>query len=120
MEQLQQRVALRDLRFYAFHGYYAEEQILGNEFIVEIETVFTPHADTEVLDGTVDYEEVYRMAREEMEHPRKLLETPAKAILNRIRRQYPFVQEVRVQIIKVHPPFGGDRAAASVTLSWKL
>ncbi|WP_353182077.1 dihydroneopterin aldolase [Parapedobacter lycopersici] len=120
MEQLQQRVTLRDLRFYAFHGYYPEEQVLGNEFIVEVEAVFNRSAGTaETLDATVDYEVVYRMVQEEMTLPRKLLETVAEAILDQVRAHYAFVHEARVKLIKNHPPFGGDRAGAAVELIWK-
>lgn len=120
MDQFQQRVVLHDLRFYAFHGYYPEEQVLGNEFMVTVDAAFDrPLTDTETLDNTVDYEWVYGVIREEMEQPRKLLETVAAAILNRIRHHYVFVREISVQLTKCHPPFGGDQAKATVALNWK-
>jgi len=119
MEHIRQQVALHDLRFYAFHGYYSEEQILGNEFIVAVRVSFERIAAGEdELANTVNYETLCQIAREEMQLPRKLLETVAESMLHRIRGDFPFVDEVEVRIQKNHPPFGGDYARASVTLSW--
>ncbi|MCO6477363.1 MAG: dihydroneopterin aldolase [Phaeodactylibacter sp.] len=42
-------IALEGMRFFAYHGYYEEEQILGNEFVVDIfvntETILTKFTD---------------------------------------------------------------------------
>ena len=29
-----QTIALRDAKFYAYHGFYPEEQLIGNHFLV--------------------------------------------------------------------------------------
>ena len=120
MDQFQQRVRLHDLRFHAFHGYYPEEQVLGNDFIVAVEVVFDPQErDIEALESTVDYEVIYHAVKAEMEQPRKLLETVVAAILQRIRERYGYVAEISVAITKFSPPFGGDQANATVSLSWR-
>ena len=120
MNPLRQRVALTDLRFYAYHGYYPEEQVLGNEFMVAIQVAFGRQGEGEdELGNTVNYEALYNIAQTEMLQPRKLLETVAETILNRIRQDFSFVDEIEVNICKSRPPFGGDHAKAAVTLSWK-
>ena len=52
-------IALEGMRFYAYHGYYEEERILGNEFILDVyvntETILTKfvddlHADLDEVD----------------------------------------------------------------------
>jgi|SRR5690606_5198271 dihydroneopterin aldolase len=121
MEHIRQCVALTDLRFYSYHGYYPEEQVLGNEFAVTIRVYFhrsTTAAD-DALGSTVNYEVLYDVARREMQHPRKLLETVAESILRRIYESFPFIDEAEVTLVKYQPPFGGDRGSASVTLSWQ-
>ena len=120
MDQFQQRVRLHDLHFHAFHGYYPEEQVLGNDFVVAIEVVFDQQKrHIEALESTVDYETIYHLVREEMEQPRKLLETVVAAILQRIRERYDYVAEIGVTITKCNPPFGGDKAKATVSLHWR-
>lgn len=120
MGTIQQRVALADLRFYAYHGYYPEEQLLGNEFIVAMEVKFDRQVEErDELDTTVNYETLYGIAKTEMQRSRKLLETVAEGMLNRIKASFPFIDEVEVSICKNNPPFGGDRAKASVSLKWR-
>lgn len=121
MESFRQCVALRDLRFYAFHGYYAEEQLMGNEFYVTVEVAFNRTTSGEdQLANTVNYETLYRLVKTEMLLPRKLLETVAETIMHSIRSEFSSIDEISVDICKSHPPFGGDQAKAAVTLSWKL
>lgn len=121
METVRQHVALTDLRFFAYHGYYPEEQVLGNEFKVSIRVGFeTSEMDEDELDGTVNYVALYEIVKVEMESPRKLLEAVAKTILNRIRQAFPALDEIEVTICKNQPPFGADQAKAVVTLLWKV
>ena len=121
MEHIRQQVALTDARFYAYHGYYPEEQVLGNEFTVDISVAFD-REDRETPDElpyTVNYEQLYRIASTEMQQPRKLLETVAEAMLRRVRTAFPFVLTIDIRITKHNPPFGGGRANACVTLHWE-
>ena len=120
METIRQQVALTDARFYAYHGYYAEEQVLGNAYTVDIRVVFDRGMDitTDELARTVNYEQLYRIAEVEMQQPRQLLETVAETMLHRVKAEFSFVSAIEVAITKHNPPFGGDRAKARVTLSW--
>src|SRR6476661_10035262 len=108
MGPIRQRVALENIRFFAYHGYYPEEQVLGTSFLVTIETesdVFGSGEDD--LTNTVNYERLFSIAKAEMEVPRKLLETVAHAILEQIRHEFLAVKTIRVAIRKQHPPLGG-------------
>ncbi len=120
MKHIQQLVSLADLRFYAYHGYYPEEQVLGNEFTMTIQVKFIRREGNEDnLNNTINYETLYHIAKAEMQRPRKLLEAVAAAVLTRIYECFPVIDEAEVSISKSHPPFGGDRAKAAVALSWK-
>ncbi len=120
MEKLRQQVAIADARFYAYHGYYPEEQVLGNEFMVDICVAFDreDRTPTDELQHTVNYEQLYEIAKIEMQQPRKLLETVAESMLHRVRADFPFVSSIEVSVTKNNPPFGGDRAKARVMLKW--
>lgn len=121
MKHVQQRVVLADARFFAYHGFYPQEQVLGTAFRVDIEVTFDRELggqDEEDLGRTVNYAVLYDIANQEMNQPRKLLETVAEAILLKIKSQFTFVDHIQVRITKEHPPFGGDVAKARVSMEW--
>jgi dihydroneopterin aldolase len=110
---------LEDVRFYSPIGFYEEEQVLGNEFYVSVSVSFPfQNPDSENLENTVNYEELYAILVEVMSPRRKLLESAAEDILNRIVEEYANVQQIEVAIRKINPPFGGDVAKSVVSLSY--
>jgi len=112
-----QEVALKDLRFFAPIGYYAEERLLGNEFYVDVRVRFPfDSPDAEALHNTLNYEELYEIVSEAMRAERKLLESAAKDILAEIRARFAFANEIVVSIKKTTPPFGSDTACSQVSL----
>ncbi len=113
------RIHLEGMEFYAFHGHYEEEQIVGNRFLVDllIETDMIRPAETDELGDAVNYQEAYRLVKREMKKKSKLLENIASRILNAIYDELGGVSEVTVTIRKMNPPVGGQMKAVSVTLS---
>jgi dihydroneopterin aldolase len=113
-------INLSGAEFFAYHGYYPEEQVLGNQFVVDISVSFKPVTDLKEddLQNTLNYEQLYTIACEEMLNTRKLLETVAQAIIDRIRSQYSFVAAVKVSVKKMNPPLKGKVASTSVTISY--
>lgn len=113
------QVNLEDLRFYSYHGFYPEEQILGNEYSVNIKTSFdSPNLKDDQLDRTVNYELLYSIATTAMKNPRKLLETVADEILENIKLKFQHLTSIEVSICKINPLFGGDKAHARVSILW--
>ncbi len=115
------RVALEGLAFHAYHGVYASERTTGNNFEVDIaiETDFSIAAAQDDLRGTVDYEELYRIVKNEMDKPSKLIETVAEKIVDDVLSELPAVIKVDLKISKLNPPIGGTCARSSVTISKK-
>ena len=113
------KVALEGLEFHAFHGVYPHERESGNWFEVDIsvETDFSRAAATDELVGTVNYETLFRLVKEEMEQPSKLLETVAEKIVNDVLTNFPSVKSVQFKISKLNPPIGGKCKKATVSLS---
>lgn len=112
-------IHLEEMEFYAFHGHYQEEQIVGNRFLVDlkIETDMTIPADTDELEDAVNYQLAYKLVQEEMKKKSKLLENIAKRILDAIKREFPSVQKISVTIRKMNPPVGGKMKCISISLS---
>jgi len=110
-------VALRDVRFYAYHGYYPEEQQIGGVFYVDIVvSVSAINSATDQLADTLNYEHLFAMAKEEMQKTSKLIESPAQKILHRVLGAFPSLARVEVNIRKAHPPLAGEVAYAEVSL----
>ncbi len=101
-------LVLEGLHFHAFHGFYEQERLAGNDYVVEIEltTDIQAAAATDNLDNAVNYETVYQIVRIEMQKPSKLLESVAKRIIDNIILICARVQHIRVQIKKKNPPMG--------------
>jgi dihydroneopterin aldolase len=111
-------VALEGLEFHAYHGVYPHERESGNWFEVDIavETDFTRAAKTDDISGTVNYETLFRLIKEEMEKPSKLLETVAELIIDSVLDQLPAVSKVELRIAKLNPPIGGKCRKASISI----
>ena len=113
------KVILEGLEFHAYHGVYAHERSSGNKFEldVEVETEFGDSAFRDDLSGTINYEDVYAVVKEEMARPSKLLERVGHSIAVKILKTFPGALAVRISISKFNPPIGGVCKKASVMLS---
>jgi 7,8-dihydroneopterin aldolase/epimerase/oxygenase len=113
------KIILEGLEFHAYHGVYPHERDSGNWFEVdiEIETDFTEGARHDELSGTVNYENLFRIIKEEMEKPSKLLETVAACIVDSVMDQLPKVTSVDLKISKLNPPIGGKCRKAAISLT---
>ncbi|RZK21706.1 MAG: dihydroneopterin aldolase, partial [Pedobacter sp.] len=118
MDQLKQTVALKDVKCFALHGFYPEEQLIGNHFIVDLDTVFLPLGFDDDLAQTVNYEDLNQIILEEMNHTQKLLETVLRNIISKVITLYPFVETVNVSIKKLNPPMPGQVGHSFVKLSY--
>ncbi|TBO40483.1 dihydroneopterin aldolase [Pedobacter kyonggii] len=118
MSHFKQTVALKDVKCFALHGYYPEEQLVGNHFVVDLVTEFTPQGFDDELAQTVNYEDLNHIILEEMKHTQKLLETVLKNIISKVIELYPFVEMVNVSMKKLNPPMPGQIGHSFVKLSY--
>lgn len=119
MNGIKQKVALNNIRFFSYHGYYPEEQLTGSAFYLDVETEFEVSENpADDLSKTVNYERLFEIASEEMKNTRKLLETAVWNILNRIKDEFEFVDHVRVAVRKVNPPLAGETGSSLVELNF--
>lgn len=115
---LTQTVALKDVKCFAYHGFYGEEQILGTHFLVNVEVKFKPHGATEELQHTVNYEVLNTIILEEMKLTQKLLETVVNRMLEQVKRKFPYLDTAVVGIKKLHPPMPGEIGHSFVQLEY--
>lgn len=111
-------IEIEGMEFYAFHGHFEVEKVVGNRFVVSllIEADCSKAAQTDRLEDTLDYQKAYRTVQEEMTIPSDLLENVAHRIICRLRSEFPEVGRVKVKVSKMNPPMGGQIERVSVTL----
>lgn len=115
---MQGNISLEGLEFFAHHGFYKEEQKIGNKFAVDItvSTDLTDAAEHDELRETINYETLYRLIRHEMSKPTKLLEHLGKRIIDTVFEHFPDIHAVEVRVSKYNPPVGGICHKATVAL----
>ena len=113
------RVALEGMEFFAYHGYYDEEQKMGNKYSVDVavDTDLTAAAQHDALAQTVNYELLYRIIAGVMSRPSRLLEALNLQIIKEVFKRFPGVELVVVSISKFNPPIGGVCREAKVIMS---
>jgi len=113
-----QTVALKDVKCFAYHGFYEEEQLTGIYFSLDVTVTFIPDQETENLDKTVNYEVLNSIILNEMIVAKKLLETVVKNILDQIIAKYSYLKTAEVSIKKLNPPMPGQVGHSFVQLSY--
>ncbi len=112
-------IKLEGMEFFAYHGCFKEEQIIGTKFRVDltIEADVDEAAANDDLHLTINYLSVYQMIKKQMEIKSKLLENVGKRILDELYVQFPGVIKAEVKVSKLNPPLGGKLDCVSLTLS---
>ena len=114
------KIALKGMVFYGFHGNNQEEKELGQRFVVDIETFLdlSPAGISDNLSDTISYASLYQVVKKEVEGPsRNLLEALAETIASAILDQFG-IHKVQVRILKPEAPIKGsilDYAGVEIT-----
>ena len=114
------KIIIEQMEFYAFHGHYREEQIVGNRFLVdlELETDLTIPADTDQLKDAVNYQQAYQIIKQEMKRKKSnLLENIGKRMLDALYKEMKGIKKITLRIRKMYPPMGGPINSVGVTMS---
>jgi dihydroneopterin aldolase len=109
-------IVLEKLHFKAYHGYYDEEREKGNHFELDVKVItdFTDAAENDDLHGTVDYSEMYRIIKEQMQIPSRLLENVAFRIATQLLQTIGAIDHVEIRLSKLNAPIGGPCHAATI------
>lgn len=112
-------IEIENMEFYAFHGHFREEQVVGNRFLVNIAIeVDTQTAQkTDELADTINYVRVYQIIKEQMEIKSKLLENLTDRIMGAIYAEFTNLTRVELKVSKMNPPVGGKMDCVSFSLT---
>jgi 7,8-dihydroneopterin aldolase/epimerase/oxygenase len=111
-------IQIENMEFYAFHGHYKEEQIVGNKFLVDltIETDMSVPSKSDNLKDAVNYQKAYQIVKDEMGKKSYLLENIAGRILDSLYSEMSGIKKVTVKVSKMNPPIGGKIGSVSVVM----
>ncbi|VVB17820.1 unnamed protein product [Arabis nemorensis] len=101
------KLILRGLKFYGFHGALPEERTLGQMFMLDIDAwmCLKKAGLSDNLEDSVSYVDIYNFAKEVVEgSPRNLLESVAELIASKTLESFPCVTAVRVKLWKPNVP----------------
>jgi len=111
-------ISVENMEFYAFHGCFEAEAVVGNRFLVDlwIEEDASTAADTDSIDDAVNYFQAYQIVRKQMMVRSNLLENVGKRILDALYSEMSGIKHAKVKVSKMGPPMGGSIERVSLTM----
>lgn len=109
-------IHLHQLDFFAFHGLYEEERIVGNKFIVSVDVDFENTNTITSISETIDYSTIYEIVKRRMAIATDLIEIVGQDILSEIHQKFPQVKQIKISIQKSNPPIVGFKGNVGVSL----
>lgn len=115
-------ILIEKLDIYAYHGFFSEEERLGQRFILDIAlaTDIRASAISDSLADTVDYGKVVAVASEAFTARRyNLLEAAARAVAIAVLDGFPAVSRVEITLRKPAPPIPATLSAVGIKLDFR-
>ncbi len=111
-------IVLENLVIYAYHGVMPQENLVGNEYIIniKIKVDLSESCSSDSLGDTISYADICDLIKQEMKNISKLIEHAAKRIIDRLKREYPHIEAIELKLSKRNPPMGAQIDYASVIL----
>ncbi|HLS89924.1 MAG TPA: dihydroneopterin aldolase, partial [Limnochordia bacterium] len=103
------RIVIRDMVFYGYHGVFEAEREMGQRFEVDVELHLDLRsvAQADDIDEAINYVDVYTAVKDIVEEQSfRLIESLAEAIAQQLLTAYD-VKTVIVRVRKPHAPIGG-------------
>ena len=113
-------IELDGMEFHAYHGCLESERREGNTFMVDFrgELDLRKSSESDNLEDTVNYGEIYDIVKAEMETASNLLEHVAGRILRSVSSKFPEFISFTVRVSKRNPPVDGPVQWSRVTLTY--
>jgi 7,8-dihydroneopterin aldolase/epimerase/oxygenase len=115
-------ILIEKLDIYAYHGFFAEEERLGQRFTLDLvlRTDLRPSAISDALADTVDYGKVVRVVTKAFTGRRfNLLEAAAQAVAIAVLEGFPSVTGLSITLRKPAPPIAATLASVGIHLDFQ-
>lgn len=120
MKTVTAKIILKGMRFFAYHGVMPQESVVGHEYVVdmELDADCSRAMQTDNLNDTISYADVYDIVKTEMALPSKLLEHLTARVANAVFEKCASVKKVKIRLVKLNPPMGADCIGAGVEVEF--
>lgn len=111
-------IEIEGMEFFAYHGCFEAEQIVGNKFTVYAQLHYdcSEAASSDNIQHALSYQTAYEIIAREMMKNSHLLENVAQRMLDALYAIFPQLTYAKIKISKMNPPLGNKIACTSVTL----
>lgn len=111
-------ILLKDICYFAYHGVAPQENIIGNEYLINLrlKVDISQAIQTDDVSDTVSYADIHEAVKAEMSVSSKLLEHVCGRIVQRLLAEFPAIEEIELRLSKRNPPMGADIDSAGVEL----
>lgn len=113
------KISLTGIKAYGRHGVLAEEAVLGQPFIVDIDLYLdlSAAAISDNLEATINYADIFAIVVEEISQKQyKLIETLAYTILKRCLAYDAKIMKIAIDLHKPQAPLFGEFETATVSM----
>jgi dihydroneopterin aldolase len=113
------RIILRDLGFFGYHGVMPEEAVLGQRFFVDLVcgADLGEAGRSDELGHSISYAEIYEVAKAAFEERRfKLIEAVGQHIVDRLFETFPVIRWIEVRVRKPSAPIAMVAGEAAIEL----
>lgn len=113
------RIILRDLGFFGYHGVMAGEAVLGQRFFIDLTcgVDLGQAGRSDELEHSISYAEMYDVAKAAFEEQRfKLIEAVGQHIVDRLFEAFPAIRWVQVRVKKPSAPIAMVAGEAAIEL----
>jgi dihydroneopterin aldolase len=109
-------IELKQVKFFAHHGLYPEERVIGNDYLVDLSISFLPKLGTITdISDSINYTTLYEITKKEMASATDMLETLAMNIVAACHLHFPQIKSASISIQKLHPPIQNFQGHVGVT-----
>lgn len=111
-------IELDNIHLYAYHGALPQENKVGGWYTLNLKAAISNHdsIESDRLEKTVNYADIYKIVCNEMKIPSQLLEHVCGRILNKLFEKFKNIEEIEISLAKDTPPMGGDRLSSCVRI----
>lgn len=111
-------IEIEGMEFFAYHGCFEAEQVVGNKFVVYacLHYECDCSAASDNIADALSYQTAYEVIAKEMMVRSHLLEHVGMRMLDALYASFPQLTYAKVKISKMNPPLGGQIKCTSVTL----
>ncbi|MDR3046896.1 MAG: dihydroneopterin aldolase [Bacteroidales bacterium] len=103
------QLLINGMEFYAFHGCFKEEKIIGTRFKVDVSLEYDCQeaAQNDDLSKTINYQTVHQLVEKIMKKPANIIEHLSYKIIQSLQQNFPELQKTEVTVYKLNPAIGG-------------